>query len=458
MLFFSIPSQALIDLIFYHLSTMKIKFIKIIYTLLLLGAALNAQAATWSFVMIGDTRDEDFTTTGVSPHLNTIAQKIASLSLKPDFVVVVGDLCNGNCLQSATAQATLSGTTFGVGVWNPAALYPANNDFNSTIGIGNAKTIYSTEFQNWKNTMQPVFDYNTNTGIPIYTVRGNHESNDTGGTPIQALKDAYYEAFSSYVPQNGPNDSYGNQLGFSWSLTHNNVTIVAADQYFGFNPQVAPPVTVSGYQTLNQPWVVSQFQQSTAPYKILMAHQPFFPTEGNGPGMEENVDAQKFFGTDASGTQTRTTFWNNIGAAGARLYLTGHLHLETVATILDANNHPIIQLTAGNGGAPPQFYVPVTGADAVGVNLNFQNGNTLAKVTFGFSVATVTDSALTIQYYSLDTTTNSWSVDNYSTTITPVAPTPTPTPTPIPEPSSMILITLGIAGVVFFVLRRMRIA
>ena len=403
---------------------MKIKLIKSICSLFMLGAAINAQAATWSFAILGDTRDGDFTTTGVSPHLNTIAQKIASLN--PDLVVVVGDLCNGDCLTSNTAQPVLTGTVFSMGVWNPPTLYPANNNFSSTTGTGNAKTIYTTEFQNWKAAMLPVFNYNTNTGIPIYTVRGNHENNNMEGPVIQPLKDAYQEAFSSYVPQNGPNiSSSDNEIGFSWSLTHNNVTFVAADQYFGY---VAPPpnITQSGYQTLNQPWVIQQFQQSTAPYKIFLAHEPLFTSEGN----VTTFDGQKFFGFDTNGIQTRTTFWNNIGTAGVRLFLTGHIHLLTVATIPDSHNNPIIQMVAGNGGAPPETFTPFTGPVTAGVTLNYQNGNTVGdptaippispKVSFGFALATVTDTGMTIQYYSLDAVTGSWSVAAYKTLIPPL--------------------------------------
>ena len=410
---------------------MKIKLIKIVCSLILLGTSVNARA-DWTFVVLGDTRDNDTTSTGISPHLNAIAQKIAGLN--PSFVVVVGDLCNGDCLNSSTT-------------WDPTVLYPGDGVFTSST----AQAIYETMFNNWKTAMRPVFDYSNNTGIHIYTVRGNHENNDQEQAPIPVLKQAYQNAFSSYVPNNGPIDSLGNQQGLSWSLTQNNVTIVAADQYFGYS--TPPAGVVSGYHTLDQAWVIQQFQQSTSPYKIFMAHEPIFPTEGNAPGaMEDDVAAQKFFGADATGTQTRTAFWSNIGSAGVRLYLTGHLHLLTAATIPDGNGNQIVQLTAGNGGAPPQPYVPVTGGDAVGVNLNFTNGNSLTKVTFGFSLVTVRDAAMTIQYYSLDTTTGSWSVAPYSTQILPVQ-NPTPTP-PIPEPSCMILIAVGVAGVVFFTRRR----
>jgi hypothetical protein len=99
------------------------------------------------------------------------------------------------------------------------------------------KAVYGQFFTNWKTAMQPVFNYSAGTGIPIYPVRGNYESNDAGQAPIEVLKQAYQKAFSAYVPANGPNNGLTNaQRGFSWSLTTNNVSFVAADQYFNFDP------------------------------------------------------------------------------------------------------------------------------------------------------------------------------------------------------------------------------
>ena len=156
--------------------------------------------ADWSFVMLGDTRGiRDMTTTGVSLELPAIAQKIAALN--PDLVMVAGDLINGN---------------------DVPAISPLND--------------YALQFDNWKAAMQPVFNYSTNKGIPIYPVRGNHENMDSEGPTIPALKQAYSDAFHSYLPTNGPiNSKDDNQVGFSCSFTHNNVTIVAADQYFYYD-------------------------------------------------------------------------------------------------------------------------------------------------------------------------------------------------------------------------------
>jgi hypothetical protein len=369
-------------------------------TLMVVAVANTASAQnSWSFVMLGDTRDDNNTSTGISPYLNTIAQKIASLN--PQLVIVDGDLCNGDALNTNSP-------------W-----YPAEGNFTNAA----MKATYAGFFANWKMAMQPIFNYSTGTGIPIYTVRGNHENEDVETAPIEVLKQAYQEAFSAYVPTNGPNNGLtDDERGFSWSLTTNNVTFVAADQYFNFDPTVTNTTPWSGYHYLNQTWVTQQLKQATSPYKIFIAHEPIFQTEGNGPNEEENGDAQHFFGTNSVAVQTRANFWNAIGDAGAQLYLAGHIHLETVASTTNDRGHTIIQLMAGNGGAPPQ---PFIDGPEPGVTTFWNNGNTLVnsngtwvvQATFGFALATVQDDKMTIHYYSLNPSNNIWTVADYVTEI-----------------------------------------
>jgi hypothetical protein len=372
-------------------------------------AVANSASAqnSWSFVMLGDTRGENDTSTGINPNLNTIAQKIASLN--PQLVIVAGDLCNGNCLNTNSP------------------LYPPDTNFNNAA----MKAVYAGFFANWKAAMQPVFDYSTSNGIPIYTVRGNHESNDTGQVPIEMLKQAYQEAFSAYVPTNGPNNGLtDDERGFSWAFTSNNVTFVAADQYFNFDPTYVGGTTLwSGYHSLDQAWVTQQLRQATSPYKILISHEPVFQTVGNGPTAEEqeNEVAQHFFGTNTAAIQTRANFWNDLGDAGGQVYFCGHLHLETVASTTNDHGHTIIHLLAGNGGAPPQDFIdnPEPGVTTFYNNGNIlvtNGGNVSVHAYFGFALATVTDEKMTIHYYSLNPTdsnptTNSWTKAEYVTEI-----------------------------------------
>jgi len=374
--------------------------------------------AGWSFVMFGDCRGDDDTATGISPYLNIMAQKMASLN--PQLVIVAGDLCNGDCLDGPYIPA--NGDTPASG----SPLYPAGGIFNNAA----AKTMYAGQFDRWKEAMKPVFDYNTKTGIPIYTVRGNHENQDQGKAPVEVLKLAYQEAFSEFVPQNGPiNNSSDDQKGFSWSFTNHNVTFVAADQYFNFDPTFENGTTPwSGYHQMDRAWITRQFQNSAAPFKVFIAHEPIWQTEGNmGTLMPDNEVAQHFFGMDDIGMATRQEFWNDIGDAGVQLYLCGHLHLTTVSSITNNHANPIIQLMGGNGGAPPDPYDPAAEA---GVTVLMGSDNYIditanppvVKGTYGFSLATVQNNTMTIQYYTYDPALLSgegtgWNVASYVTQI-----------------------------------------
>jgi hypothetical protein len=378
-------------------------------TLLVLAVANTAAAFdSWSFVMLGDTRDADDTSTGISAYLQIIAQKIATLN--PKLVIVAGDLCNGNALKTNSP------------------LYPKDGNFTNAA----AKATYDQFFANWKAAMQPIFNYSAGTGIPIYTVRGNHESNDTERAPIDVLTQAYQQAFSSYVPTNGPNNGLtDDERGFSWSFTSNNVTFVAADQYFRYDPTHAGgTMPYSGYHYLDREWVTQQFEQASSPYKIFIVHEPLFQTVGNSSANPDNEDAQHFFGSDAAALQTRKQFWNDLGDAGVQMYLAGHLHLETIAATTNDHEHSIIQVMAGNGGAPAQDYID---KPERGVTTLYNNGNTLVdsngtvsvKGNFGFALATVQDTQMTIHYHSLDPITTNWTVAGYVTVITSATSRPT---------------------------------
>jgi DNA repair exonuclease SbcCD nuclease subunit len=358
---------------------------------LLLSAPLLR--ADWSFAMLGDTRGEHSSTTnGVSTHLHTIAEKIASLN--PEVVLVAGDLINGD-------------------------------DTNTSSHVS-----FAQQYASWKHAMNPIFNYTSNTGIPIYPIRGNHDNNTGEGAPITELKAAYYDAFSAYVPFNGPNYGATNdQRGFTWSFTHNNATFVGADQYFYYNQTPGE----DGYHELDRAWVAQQFQQTNSAYEVFMAHVPIFMTQGQHT-------PEHFFGDNAVGFTTRSNFWNNLGEAGVQLYVTGHLHNETVARTTNDYGDTIIQLLAGNGGAPVE---PVIVDLDPGVELLYTNAQ------YGFSMATVKDDEMIIEYYSLNTGDNSWTKDAYVTHISA-------NQSVVPEASSAVLLAPAVVAVMGGRLRKRR--
>ncbi|MCX6911423.1 MAG: metallophosphoesterase [Verrucomicrobia bacterium] len=331
---------------------------------------LPAASADWSFAILGDTRGNNSgTDSGVSPYLNTIAQRIATLN--PTMVLVPGDLCSGD----------LAGTSYG--------------DFMN-------------EFNTWKTAMTPI----SSVGIPIYPVRGNHENEFMDFLPPNTdLKQAYYDSFGVSLPTNGPNNGAGDdQRGFTYSFTVNNVTVIAVDQYFYYDP-------ASGYHRIDQNWLTDQLQSSSSPFKVVMAHEPVFMATGDDVG-------EHFFGTDAAGLQARSDFWNALGENGAPLYTCGHVHNLSVSSALDDFGHTGYQVTSGNGGAPPDDALIIHDP---GVDVHYTNGT-----NFGFALATVTDSAMTINYHLYNAANDTWSVAGYQTVLG------------VPEPSTFALVVAGL--------------
>ena len=329
----------------------------IIVAAILVGA--DYARGDWTFAILGDTRGEHYTTTGVGSNVNAIATMIASL--QPDLVLVSGDLCNGNATH----------------VTNPPS--------------------YAQMFDTWKAAMSPV----TAAGIPIYPVRGNHENEAGEAAPIPELKQAYYDAFGAFMPTNGPNNGTNDdQGGFTYSFVHSNATFVALDQYFYFDhtPQ-------TGYHSIDQTWLDQQLRQATTPYVVVMAHEPSFTFH--------------FYGTN---TTARSEFWDSHGDNGVRLFICGHLHQLNVSVAPDGAGNQIYQLLSGNGGAPlsasadPAEELMELYNDA-GATTLFTN-----ETCYGFALATVGTNFMTINYYLLDPASNTWSKAAYTTTITANAP------------------------------------
>ena len=321
-----------------------------------------AARAEWSFAVLGDTRGAHSTTNGVSLHLSTIAAKI--VGMHPDLVLVSGDLCNGDDTNGLTALS------------------------------------YAQQFTNWNMAMDTV----TASHIAIYPVRGNHENSCNETAPIPALKQAYYDAYGACMPTNGPNNGPADdQQGFTYSFVHSNATFIVLDQYFYYDM-----TSETGYHSLAEVWLNQQLAQVDTPYTIVMAHVPVFMATGQ-------ETPEHFFGANPAGYEQRSNFWNSLGACGARLYVCGHIHNLSVSLAPDGAGNGIYQLTSGNGGAP--LDIVLTNHDAC-IDVQYTN-----DTNFGFALVTVSNDAMTIDYYLLDTKDDTWQKAAYVTTI-PAVPEP----------------------------------
>ena len=326
--------------------------------------------APWSFAVIGDTRGEDTsTTTGVSLYLPAIASVMANPSsvqsgaITPSAVFVSGDLINGNDV-----------------------LPPA-------IPID-----YLDQFNYWKVAMAPLG------GIPIYTVRGNHENNADDNWPtIDDLKNAYYTAFGGSVPHNGPSDPdpAKDQRGFTWNLLLNNVRIIAVDQYFHWS---LDPQGMSHYYQIDQAWLNTQLAApTTAKYTLVISHEPVFYLDNSLGDFYGSINSDG--SPNAAGVAAQQAFWSALGTNGIKMYLCCHVHNVEIGIAQDGNGDIIYQNMSGNGGAP--FEAPGTTDPALHIlHQDFTN--------YGFSLFTVSDNGIIIDYYIsapiTPTTLGPWSV------------------------------------------------
>ena len=141
---------------------------KYLYLTLVLLVAGAVQAEPWTFAVMGDNQNSNYSSGVNTEILSQIAADIASNNCR--FVLVTGDLIS-----------------------SPPAGYAV-----------------------WSNAMAPVYQ----AGIPVYPVRGNHEC---FGDPTGAVWRSVFPG----LPTNGP----AGETGFTYSFTFSNVFCVALDQY-----------------------------------------------------------------------------------------------------------------------------------------------------------------------------------------------------------------------------------
>lgn len=297
-----------------------------------------ATAGVWRFAVIGDTRG-DSANTPAAPWVNTTvlaAQAAAITNDQAELVLVTGDLIYGYT----------NGT-------NLAAQYAA-----------------------WTNAFAAVYS----AGIPVYPVRGNHDT--YGDTATGA---AFLAAFSNRVPLNGPTG----EVGLTYSFTYKNAFFAALDQY-------------RVEHRVNQEWLTNQLALNSKPHAFTFGHEPA---------------VQAFHTTIlAQNREARDAFINSLAASGSRLYFCGHDHFYNHARVSTPNGGTIRQLIIGSGGAPFYSWSGTYGAD-------FDETNMAVKVkhvgfTNGYSLVTISNFTVTLEWKGSSNLTTWQTFDTYQYTLT----------------------------------------
>lgn len=248
----------------------------------------------WSFVIIGDTQDAVMDTkTGISPMLPALFKAIASE--KPDFVLHTGDCISGEY----TADDS-----------------PAMGNF---IGM----------YRHFMEAAAPVYNYSSHSGIPIYTVRGNHD-NGNRYEGNESLIDAYLSTIARDLPTNGPEG----EEQFSYTFIHNGALFIGVDEYIPHNGKIA---------TVNQEWLDSALAGAGTPFIFVWGHSPAYPLNKNG------IDpyVMSLFPED------RDAFWNSMVSHHVPLYFCGHYHLYS-----RGQKEGTWQIIGGTGGGSASGYDP----------------------------------------------------------------------------------------------------
>lgn len=253
-----------------------------------LTESLNStESGDWTFAVFGDSPDPaSNTSTGISPELKLIATAIATE--KPDLVMYNGDLING---------------------WMLTNISPM---------MGN----YSGQFGNWMEAISPIHNYTTDTGIPIYVLRGNHE--DGPNETVAPLLDVYIATVASDMPINGP----PGEEKLTYSFTHNGAKFIVTDDYiahYGLK------------ETVNQSWVDEQLRQDTRPFIFVFGHSPAY-------NLDDEPEESGF--SLALNPEQRDVFWKSLVNNNVSAYFSGHIH-----TYVRGESQGVQEIVCGNGGA-----------------------------------------------------------------------------------------------------------
>jgi len=251
-------------------------------------------AAPWKFAVLGDGRTggENGNATGVN---DVVAHALAAevVKEKVSLVVFSGDLMNGNVKFGPIEQ----------------------------------------QFANWKRAMAAVYDAK----IPLYVVRGNHDTASAQDNPKGRSLAAWRAAFPD-LPQNGP----AGEEGLTYSVDVENARFIAADEFIGkkkgFDAKVYDSAVNSG---MISPWVIARVKESKARWVFVFGHEAAYV--GHHTDCLANVPEE------------RDALFDALGEKGG-VYLAGHDHMYVRQVAPDRAGRPVLTLVTGDSGAPPQLY------------------------------------------------------------------------------------------------------
>lgn len=189
----------------------------------------------------------------------------------------------------------------------------------------------SAQLTKWRQTMAPVY----NAHIPVYAVRGNHETpieDPTMGTDAAVI--AVWRSIMTDLPQTGP----AGEEGLTYRAEHRNATFVGFDQYVGRSATFDGTKFDSAINFgMMNPWVATQISNASTPWVFAFAHEGAFIV-----GQSDcfaNAPAERDAMIDALGPKHG-------------VYMCGHDHLYYRNHFPDAVGNSVLEFRSGAAGAP----------------------------------------------------------------------------------------------------------
>lgn len=289
-----------------------------------------ASSTSWKFAVFGDSRAVDSDNNGLGVAADTLRILVRDIvSQRVDLVVFPGDMTDG-----------------------------ASD--SSMLGQG---------YSSWKSVMRPL----NAAGIPVYTIRGNHENEPS----VEGAGSIYLNSFPL------PRGATTPDGGYTYSFTHKNAKFIGFDQYIGrkssFDDHLYSSHSNEGQ--MMDSWVVPQINRSTSPLNFVFAHEMLFPSKTHHDCMANDPDSRDAL-IAALGTHNGT-------------YLCAHDHMYLRGTALDGHGHAVVELVVGTAGGGNYDYAPFnargyTGPDTFAVNKVLGNSS---RPYFGYVLITVYDNS-----------------------------------------------------------------
>ena len=316
------------------------------------GAA--AADGPWRFVAFGDCRGGS---EGSGVNTEILSKLVtAVLAEEPELVIFPGDLIFGHADRK-------------------------------NLGDEGALRAMQEQLETWRATMEPLYA----AGIPVYPVRGNHETTqrdpDHSGQPdhrpiwprTKETWDAVFDGPDA-LPANGPED----EKNVTFSVNHKNALILGLDLYTHTSPgaQRNPDGSIPKgvLHQVNQEWVDAQLAANKQAHVFSFAHEPAFKVDHH-----DCMHGDDSWGNDLS--KERDIFWNSLRAAGSRVYFGGHDHGFAHARIDDGDGDPdndIHQVIVGTAGAGKNVHAVYGGYNGAFTPVGISEGH-----MYGFVVVDI---------------------------------------------------------------------